>query len=656
MLLNITRSILILTLTLITALLGCEKDESGRGTLELLQVFVGNVEINTSGSMSTGLPVDRNISLTFSSAIDQASAESSIILRSESGIIDFDLNFSSANVTILPDGALENNAVYTIGLTDQLKGTNGSSFSPIEISFKTVLGALEILSIRVSGEEVGEGNILHDFPLDFSMALNFSAPVDLESLKSATDLSGPNVPALQFVSSNNDQTVEISGSSDLRYLTKYEFEISDDLTGAEGEPFSGMQKVIYSALDSTLKFPEVSDEELLTKVQEQTFKYFWDFGHPNSGLTRERNTSEDVVTIGGSGFGVMAILVGIERGFISREEGVTRLKKIVDFLSTADRFHGVWPHWMNGNTGEVIPFSSDDDGGDIVETAFMIQGLLTARQYLDKNDETEKGIIDKINVLWEEVEWDWYTQGENSITWHWSPNVDFSKNHKVRGWNEALIVYVLAASSPTHTISTDVYHEGWARSGGMVNGNSFFNIELPLGPDYGGPLFFEHYSFLGLDPRNLSDQYADYGQQTEAHTLINRAYCMNNPKQYLGYSEYSWGLTASDNHEGYSAHSPTNDLGVITPTAALSSFPYTPEESMDALRHFYFILGDRLWGEYGFYDAFNFTENWVASSYLAIDQGPIIIMIENHRTALLWDLFMSCPEVQDGLDKLDFNY
>ncbi len=169
-------------------------------------------------------------------------------------------------------------------------------------------------------------------------------------------------------------------------------------------------------------------------------------------------------------------------------------------------------------------------------------------------------------------------------------------------------------------------------------------------------LYFTHYSFLGLDPRNLQDDLANYWEQNVNHTLINRAYCIDNPKNFIGYCDDSWGLTASDNPWGYNAHSPTNDLGVVTPTAAISSIPYTPVESMNAIRHFYYILGDKLWGDYGFYDAFNITEGWWANSYIAIDQGPIICMIENYRTNLLWDLFMSCPEVRNGLDKLGFIY
>nr|MDA3823423.1 glycoside hydrolase family 3 C-terminal domain-containing protein [Bacteroidales bacterium] len=316
----------------------------------------------------------------------------------------------------------------------------------------------------------------------------------------------------------------------------------------------------------------------------------------------------------------------------------------------------VWPHWLNSFNGNVVPFSVKDNGADLVETSFMVQGLITTRQYMDENSTQEKTLIDRINVLCDSVEWDWFTKGgEDVLYWHWSPNYGWDMNMKIRGYNETLITYVLAASSTTHAIDAPVYHSGYAKDGGMINGNEFFGINLPLGYDYGGPLFFAHYSFLGLDPRNLSDQYANYWDQNVNHSLINNAYCIRNSRGYKGYSADCWGLTASDERNGYSAHSPTNDNGTITPTAAISSIPYTPEESIKAIRHFYYILGDKLWGQYGFYDAFNINQNWWANSTLAIDQGPIVIMIENYRTGLLWDLFMSAPEVQEGLLKLGFS-
>ncbi|HUR11014.1 MAG TPA: glucoamylase family protein [Flavitalea sp.] len=405
----------------------------------------------------------------------------------------------------------------------------------------------------------------------------------------------------------------------------------------------------------------LTDDQLLDLVQKQTFRYFWDFGHPTSGLSRERsnvayNYGNEVVTTGGTGFGVMSIIIAADRKWITREEAVTRLLKMIDFLRKADHYHGIFPHWLNGETGKIIPFSRKDDGGDIVESSYLFEGLLCARQYFNQDIPKERELRNKINWTWNEAEWNWYTRDNRDVLyWHWSPNNGWTMNHEIRGWNECLITYILAASSPNYPIKPDVYHKGWANSNYFKNGRTYYDIKLPLGFDYGGPLFFSHYSFLGLDPHGLKDRYADYWEQNLNHTLINRQHCIRNPKGFKGYGPDCWGLTASDNHEGYNAHSPDNDLGVISPTAALSAFPYTPEYSMQALRHFYYKLGDKIWSEYGFVDAFNETKNWYAKSHLAIDQGPIIVMIENHRTGLMWKLFMSCPEVQQGLKSLGFS-
>ncbi len=498
-----------------------------------------------------------------------------------------------------------------------------------------------------------------DVPFNQEFEITFSYPVDIASVQSGSIKlsSDENQLPLTYSFENGNRKVIIEPSENLIHYSKCQLDISSSVKGAENEKFDGFTANFYTELDTIPKFPEIPDQELLTLIQKQTFRYFWDFGHPTSGMARERNTSGDIVTSGGTGFGIMAIPVAVNRGFISREEGTARIEKIVDFLKNTDRFHGAWSHWLNGSTGDAIPFSPKDNGGDLVETAFLIQGLLTVRQFLDPAKTAEAEIIDKINILWQEVEWDWYTRNdEKKLYWHWSPEFNWEMNMPVQGYNEALIIYVLAASSPTHPIDAEVYHQGWARNGDMVNGQSYYNIVLPLGFEYGGPLFFAHYSFLGLDPRNLQDTYANYWEQNVHHSQINRAYCNDNPLNYVGYSDIMWGLTASDNHNGYSAHSPTNDLGVITPTAAISSLPYTPEYSMEAIRFFYYSLGDKFWGEYGFYDAINITEGWVADSYLAIDQGPIIVMIENYRTRMLWDLFMSCPEVPDGLQLLGFQY
>lgn len=648
---------LFLLILLLSSLFGCEKDENAKGALELLQVFVGSTEINLEGPVSIDLPVDRSITLVFSLPLNQTAAINSILLTSAGQIVETEINFSAQDRTIViyPAGVLSSNTAYTIELSEQLQGAKGERFASRQVSFKTVLGKLEAISVDIGGSDAGGVNRITDAPLNLSLTIHFSAAVNKGSVEDAADLKGPDVPGLAFAFSNNDQTVLITSITPLKHLTKYEFTLSEALKGALEESFSGLSKTLYTVMDETPDFPVVSDEELLTIVQQQTFKYFWDFAQPASGMARERNASGDLVTSGGSGFGIMALVVGMERNFITRTAGTERMDKILTFLENADRFHGAWPHWMNGDTGKVIPFSPNDNGGDLVETSFLIQGLLIFRQYLDPNVANEKTMIGRINALWHTVEWDWYTRGgQDVLYWHWSPDKQWTMNHQIKGYNEALITYFLAAASPTHAIEPSVYHQGWANNGSIANNKTFFNITLPLGHDYGGPLIFAHYSFLGLDPRNLSDTYGNYWTQNVNHSLINYSYCVANSKSYVGYSDACWGLTASDNQQGYSAHSPTNDLGVITPTAALSSFPYTPVESMKALKFFYYTIGDRLWGPYGFYDAFNLTEGWTADSYLAIDQGPIIVMIENHRTGLLWDLFMSAPEVQVAMDTLGF--
>lgn len=404
----------------------------------------------------------------------------------------------------------------------------------------------------------------------------------------------------------------------------------------------------------------MTDEALLDATQRETLKYFTDFAHPRSGMARERSNvvaqygyDLDCVTTGGTGFGIMAMVAGAERGFITKDELRGHLTTIVEFLEKADRFHGAFPHFMNGNTGKVIPFSPKDDGGDLVETSFLMMGLLSARQYLEK-DPLADGLRGKITKMYEDVEWDWYTNGKKELYWHWSPTHGYGMNLPITGWNECLVTHVLAAASPTHPVSSDIYEESWTRGTQFINGNNYGGTVLPLGPDKGGPLFFAHYSFMGLNPKQLKDAHADYFEQNRAHALINFQHAVDNPNGFKGYGPDCWGLTACDSFEGYGVYSPTNDKGVIAPTAALASFPYTPQESMQALRYFHEKLGSKIKGDYGFVDSFCQEKDWVAESNLAIDQGPIVVMIENYRSGLLWDMFMSAPEVQNGLDKLGF--
>jgi hypothetical protein len=409
----------------------------------------------------------------------------------------------------------------------------------------------------------------------------------------------------------------------------------------------------------------LSDDALLDVVQRQTLNYFWDFAHPVSGMARERSNPvqaydyAETVCTGGTGFGVMAMLVGAARDFLPRSAVLDRIARIVDFLSHAESFHGVFPHFLHGATGRVIPFFVEDDGADLVETSFLMAGLLCAREYFAGDAPSERRLRDAVSRLWLAVDWQWHTRGRGeALYWHWSPHHGWSQEHAIAGWNECLITYVLAASSPSHPIAPAAYHKGWANSPSFKNGRYYYGIELPLGPPFGGPLFFSHYSFLGLDPRRLRDRYAVYWAQNRAHTLINRAHCIANPQRYTGYGPHCWGLTACDGDRGYGAFSPQHDCGVIAPTAALSAMPYAPHESMAALRYFHEGLNKdsetEIWGRFGFLDSFNGSRRWVAAGNLAIDQGPIVVMIENYRSGLMWQLFMRCPEIGRGLDRLGF--
>tara|TARA_R110002012_G_scaffold263456_1_gene446289 strand:- start:125195 stop:126565 length:1371 start_codon:yes stop_codon:yes gene_type:complete len=420
-----------------------------------------------------------------------------------------------------------------------------------------------------------------------------------------------------------------------------------------------------SAVDPIADHPKMTDAELLDKVQEQTFNYFWEGAEPISGLARERihldsiypSNDRDIITIGGSGFGLMAILVGIERGFISRAQALERYEKSISYLEKADRFHGVWPHWLTP-AGKVKAFSKKDDGGDLVETAFLLQGLLTVKEYFDQDTPKETELRNRIQKLWEEVDFTWYTKGENVLYWHWSPTFGWEMNFPVGGYNEALIMYVLGAASPTHAISKEVYEHGWAGNGEIKKDTTYYGLKTEINHyEHSnapvGPLFWAHYSYLGLNPNGLSDQYGDYWKVNQNHALIHYKHAIENPNNFKGYGPNCWGLTSSYSMRGYAGHRPDEDLSVISPTAALSSMPYTPKESLDFLR-FMYTEQDSLIGKYGPYDAFSFEKKWSLPRYLAIDQGPIPVMIENYRTGLLWNLFMQNKDVQRGLDKLGF--
>jgi exo beta-1,2-glucooligosaccharide sophorohydrolase (non-reducing end) len=429
--------------------------------------------------------------------------------------------------------------------------------------------------------------------------------------------------------------------------------------------FDGVLSAMSRAVSASTR--PLPDDELLTMLEAECFRYYWESSGSHSGMTRENIPGDDrIVATGASGFGILALIVGMDRGFITRAQGIERLDKIVGFLEKAPRYHGAWSHFMDDATGRSLPvFDMFDDGGDLVETAFLMEGLLTARQYLNQSSRQEKSLYERISHLWETVEWDWYRQSpqRDALYWHWSPHWSWYINHRLTGFNEVMIVYLLAIASPTHSVPPNLYYTGWADGAGVsskdndfLNGKTFDGIKLDVGTREGNPLFFAHYSYMGFDPRGIRDRFTDYFVNNRNLALINRAYCIENPEHHKGYGPDSWGLTASDGPSGYQPHAPdpNDDTGTMTPTGALASFPYTPEASMAALKHFYRDLGDRLWGIYGPRDAFNLDHNWFAPIYMGLNQAPITVMVENYRTGLLWKLFMSNPEIAPMLERIGF--
>lgn len=473
------------------------------------------------------------------------------------------------------------------------------------------------------------------------------------------ELSWPN-PDREAVgisrSTDGVQFVKVAETTGNWYLDFPNVKAGSEVKYRIGDKKTGSIVSVRLAADNT--------DNLLDMVQRYTTRYFSDFGEPRTGMARERSndTNGDIVTTGGTGFGIMALVAGADRGYVTKEAARAQIGKIVHFLETTERFHGAWAHWYNAETGKPFSFSKYDDGGDLVETAFLTQGLLTARAYFQNGNPEEKALSDRITKLWESIEWNWYTQGKDSLFWHWSKNYGWKMNHAIKGFDETMITYVLAASSPTYPIRDSVYQKCYKRSTYYYNGKSYYGIKLSLGMEFGGPLFFTHYSFLGLDPRGLKDSYTDYFERNQAHALIHRAYAIDNPKKHPGLGANCWGFTSSDDALlGYTSHHPgtSDENGTVSPTAALASIVYTPEASLEALRHFYFDEGKDLFGRYGFYDAFNpglDPAKRVVRSYLAIDQGPIAVMTENYRSGLLWKLFMSNPEIAQGLKKLGFYY
>ncbi len=400
-------------------------------------------------------------------------------------------------------------------------------------------------------------------------------------------------------------------------------------------------------------------EELLEDIQHKAFLYFWNEANPTNGLIRDRSQPGSPASIAAVGFGLSAICIAIDHGWVSRVDGRARVLTTLNTFWTKPQgtaiggiigYKGLFYHFLDMNTG----FRTWDSELSTIDTALLMAGMLDARQYFSTNDPLDLQVRDLADDLYERVDWEFMRNGQTRIMMGWKPNTGFGGFGVWQGYNEAMILYLLALGSPTFPVPASTW-TAWCNTYSWQTHYGYTYVNFP-------PLFGHQYSHCWVDFRYHRDPYMQskgitYFENSRRATLAQREYCIDNPFNRIGYGEDLWGLTASDDPFGYSAHGappPQNDNGTITPTAAVSSIPFTPTESIECMENMYFTYGGQLWGTYGFKDAFNLNNGWFATDFLGIDQGPIIMMIENHLNGSIWNRFMDNPAVQLGLQRAGF--
>jgi hypothetical protein len=437
-----------------------------------------------------------------------------------------------------------------------------------------------------------------------------------------------------------------------------DFEVQNDITyhyRVRAVGTAGRESLDSATISATPRV--LGDEAFLELVQHTAFDYFWYEVNPKNGLIKDRSSNPSLSSIAAVGFGLSALTVGIDRGWISREAGRHRVLTTLTFLANipqgpepdAGGYKGFYYHFLDMHTGR----RAWDTELSTIDTALLLGGVLHVRQYFNQPDAAEARIRTLADTLYQRVEWPWMQVRSAKICHGWEPERGFLP-YDWGGYNEAMILYLLALGSPTFPVKADAW-SAWTSSYAW---ESHYGHEFVTFP----PLFGHQYSHVWVDFRNTQDAYMrekglDYFENSRRATLANRAYAIANPLGWDDYSNNVWGLTASDIPKSYLARGAPpaeNDDGTITPTAIGGSFAFTPHESLAALRHIYSTYRTQIWGPYGFKDAFNPSMKWFASDYLGIDQGPIVLMIENYRTDRIWDAFMQHAAIQHGLKRAGF--
>jgi len=438
-----------------------------------------------------------------------------------------------------------------------------------------------------------------------------------------------------------------------------------------GEPSTDSTAIHLPAVDS----PEM--KSFTEDLKLRTFTYFWDVVDEPTWQTDDRHPTKNFTSIAATGFALPSYIIGVENGYISREAAAERTLNVLEWLWKSPQ--GPDTEGMTGYRGFYYHFLNYESGSryknvelSTIDTSLLFAGILTAQSYFDGTVATEARIRALADSLYFRIEWPWAMDGRTTVSMGWHPESGFIEA-QWEGYNEAMILLVLGMGSPTHPLPDDAW-DTWTSTYTWADFYGYEHVNF-------GPLFGHQYSHMFIDFRGITDAYMSekgihYFENSRRATLSNRAYAIDNPLGFNGYGEYIWGLTASDGpfnesrrHMGktvqvrtYSARGASvdyvNDDGTIVPTAVGGSIPFAPEETLQTLYHMKARFGDKLYQKYGFLDSFNLTwhgQGWFNPDYIGIDQGPILIQLENYESGLIWNLFSRNPHVIRGLKRAGFS-